>query len=164
MKKIIFMLLLGFCLISCEEKVLPAFADAGGFADEIYSKAGLDTAGVYREEVDDDLAFFFGMTEDEFDRLVENAVCLRQSVDSKGRALYVFEAERENDALTLAQKIYGSYEFAPCDAAERMTVACAGKYAILFKSAASEIDAAVEGFRSLSGGVLRFRKDMDNRG
>jgi hypothetical protein len=27
-----------------------------------------------------------------------------------------------------------------------------------------EVDSALEGFRSLSGGALRFRKDMENQG
>ena len=163
MKKLIFMLILGLCLTSCGEKDVAAFADVSSLADDIYRGAGLGTGGVYREEVDDDTAFVFGMTEEEFDKRVENAVCLRDTVDSKGRELYVFEAESENDALWLAQKLYASYEFAPCDAAEKMAVACAGRHVILFKSAAAEIDGAVDGFRALTGGALRFRKDMDNK-
>ena len=163
MKKLIAMMFVGLFLVSCGERSVAAFADMGSLADEIYRGAGLDAGGVYREEIDDDSAFAFGMTEEEFDRRVENAVCLREIVDSKGRALYVFEAESENDAAWLAQKLYGSYEFAPCDAAEKMTVAFAGKYVMLFKSSALEIENAVSSFRALMGGVLRFRKDMENR-
>jgi hypothetical protein len=163
MKKLIFMVILGICLISCEEKTVPAFADMGSLADGIFRAAGMDMNGIYREEVDDDVAFAFGMTEEEFDSRVENAVCLRDTVDSKGRELYVFEAENEDDSVWLAQKLYESYEFAPCDVAEKMTVACAGKYVILFKSSASEVDSAIDSFRTLSGGALRYRKDMDNR-
>ena len=162
MKKLICMIFIGVFLVSCGESSVTAFSDMGGLADEICRAMGLDMSGVYREEVEDDSAFVFGMTEDEFDRRVENAVCLRELVDSKGRVLYVFEAESENDAAWLAQKLYGSYEFAPCDAAEKMTVACAGKYVMLFKSSASEIENAVSGFRALLGGTLRFRKDMEN--
>lgn len=163
MKKIICMMMIGLFLVSCGEKSVPAFADMGSLADEICRGAGLDRDSVYREEVEEDSAFAFGISEEEFDRRVENAVCLREIVDSKGRALYVFEAESENDAAWLAQKLYASYEFAPCDAAEKMTVACAGKYVMLFKSTALEIENAVASFRALSGGALRFRKDMDNR-
>lgn len=163
MKKLIFMIVLGLCLTSCSEKDIAAFADMNGLAGEIYRGAGFDASGIYAEEVDDDAAFVFGITEEEFDKRVENAVCIRQTVDSKGRELYVFEAESASDALWLANALYGSYEFAPCDAAEKMTVACAGKHVMLFKSASSEIDGAVESFRSLSGGALRFRKDMDHR-
>jgi len=164
MKKLILLLLVGICLISCKQKDAPVLADVVTFADEIYRKAGLDVSGVYREELDDDRAFGFGISEEDFDSRVENAVCLRQTVDSKGRELCVFEAESEADALWLAQRIYGSYEFAPCDAAEKMTVACAGRRVMLFKSSASETESAVGSFRTLSGGALRFRKDMDNRG
>ena len=163
MKKIICMMMIGLFLVSCGEKSVPAFADMGSLADAICRGAGMDRDSVYREEVDGDSAFTFGITEEEFDRRVENAVCLREIDDSKGRALYVFEAESENDSAWLAQKLYASYEFAPCDAAEKMTVACAGKYVMLFKSSAAEIESAVESFRALSGGALRFRKDMDNR-
>ena len=164
MRKLLSMIFLGICLISCGEKDVPAFADMGGFADEIYRNAGLDTSGVYLEEVDEDAAFLFGIAEEEFDRRVENAVCMRDVVDSKGRELYVFEAEKEADALWIAEQLYASYEFAPCDAAEKMTVACAGKYVMLFKSSAAEVDGAVSGFRSLTGGAIRYRKDMDNKG
>ena len=163
MRKLLFVIILGLCLTSCEEKDVAVFADTNGLAAEIYRGAGLDASSIYTEEVDDDHAFAFGIAEEEFDRRVENAVCLREIVDSKGRALYVFEAESENDAAWLAQKLYASYEFAPCDAAEKMTVACAGKYVMLFKSTALEIENAVASFRALSGGALRFRKDMDNR-
>ena len=163
MKKMIVMLMLGLCFSSCGNKAVAAFADMNGLAGEIYRGAGFDTSGIYAEEVDDDSAFAFGIAEEEFDRRVENAVCLRQTVDSKGRELYVFEAESASDALWLASTLYKAYEFAPCDAAEKMTVACAGKYVMLFKSASAEIESAVESFRALSGGALRFRKDLDNR-
>lgn len=164
MKKIILMILVGICLISCREEDVPAFADMNGLADGIYRNTVSDTEGLYCEQIDDDSAFAFGIAEEEFDRRVENAVCLRQTVDTKGRELYVFEAESEADALWLAQKLYDAYEFAPCDAAEKMTAACAGKYAILFKSTSAEVDKAAEGFRTLTGGALRFRKDMVNKG
>ena len=163
MKKILFMIILALCLNSCGEKDIAVFADTNGLAAEIYRGAGWDASGIYTEEVDDDCAFAFGISEEEFDRRVENAVCVRQTVDSKGRELYVFEAESAADALWLANALYDSYEFAPCDVAEKMTVACTGKYVMLFKSASAEIDRAVDCFRALSGGALRYRKDMDNR-
>ena len=164
MRKLLSILFLGICLISCGEKDVSAFADMGGFADQIYRNAGLDTSGIYLEEVDEDIAFMFGIVEEEFDRRVENAVCVRDVVDSKGRELYVFETEKEADALWVAEQLYASYEFAPCDAAEKMTVACAGKYVMLFKSSAAEVDSAISGFRSLTGGAIRYRKDIDNKG
>ena len=164
MRKLLSMIFLGICLISCGEKDVPAFADMGGLADKIYRNAGLDTSDVYFEEVDEDAAFLFGIAEEEFDRRVENAVCARDVVDSKGRELYVFETEKEADALWIAEQLYASYEFAPCDAAEKMTVACSGKYVMLFKSSSAEVDSAISGFRSLTGGAIRYRKDMDNKG
>ena len=75
---------------------------------------------------------------------------------------FIFEADEENDALWLAQKIYDSYEFAPCDAAEKMTVASAGKYVMLFKSDGAEVDSASQIFRSFAGGALRFKKERAN--
>ena len=156
-------MILGLFLTSCGEKDVAVFADTNGLAAEIYRGAGLDASGIYTEEVDDDCAFAFGISEEEFDKRVENAVCVRQTVDSKGRELYVFEAESVSDALWLANVLYDSYEFAPCDVAEKMTVACVGQYVMLFKSASAEIDGVVDCFRMLSGGALRYRKDMDNR-
>ena len=163
MKKWIYLIVLALCMTSCAKKDIAAFADMNGLAGEIYRRAGFDASGIYAEEVDDDSAFVFGIAEEEFDKRVENAVCVRQTVDSKGRELYVFEAESASDALWLAGALYDSYEFAPCDVAEKMTIACAGKRVMLFKSASAEIDGAVESFRVLSGGALRYRKDMDNR-
>ncbi|MBQ3489576.1 MAG: hypothetical protein IJA86_03190 [Clostridia bacterium] len=162
MKKMLLMLLFGVFMISCGKNAVPAFADMGNLAEEIYRKAGWDVKGVYTEAVDESFAFAFGISADEFDDRVETAICLRETVDSKGRALYVFEADEEKDALWLAQKIYGSYEFAPCDAAEKMTVACSGKYVMLFKSNATEVENAAQGFRTLVGGSLRFKKDRTN--
>ena len=163
MKKILWLLLAVF-LISCGKNAVSAFADTGNLAEEIYKKSGLDMGGVYRETIDENFAFAFGISSEEFDERVEHAVCFRETVDTKGRALYVFEADEENDALWLAQKIHASYEFAPCDAAEKMTVACSGKFVILFKSDASEVDKAAQIFRTLSGGALRFKKDIVNPG
>lgn len=161
MKKILWLLLAVF-LFSCGKNSVSAFADTGNLAEEIYQKAGLDMSGVYRETVDENFAFAFGISAEDFDERVEHAVCFRETVDTKGRALYVFKADEENDALWLAQKIYGSYEFAPCDIAEKMTVACSGKFIMLFKSDAAEVDRAAQIFRSLSGGALRFKKDLNH--
>ncbi len=161
MKKILWLLLAMF-LFSCGKNAVSAFADTGNLAEEIYKKAGLDMNGVYRETLDENFAFAFGISSEEFDDRVEHAVCFRETVDTKGRALYVFEADEAGDALWLAQKIYGSYEFAPCDVAEKMTVACSGKFVMLFKSDAAEVDSAAQIFRSLSGGALRFKKDISN--
>ena len=161
MKKILWLLLAVF-LFSCGKNAVSAFADTGNLAEQIYQKAGLDMSGVYRETLDESFAFAFGISSEDFDERVEHAVCYRETVDTKGRVLYVFEADEAGDALWLAQKIYDSYEFAPCDAAEKMTVACSGKFVVLFKSDAAEVETAAKIFRSLSGGSLRFKKDLTN--
>ena len=161
MKKILCLLACIF-LISCGKNSVPAFADMGNLAEAICQNAGWDMSGVYRENVDENFAFAFGISADQFDERVENAVCLRETVDNKGRALYVFEADEASDALWLGQKIYASYEFAPCDAAEKMTVAVSGKYVMLFKSDSTETERAAQSFRTLAGGALRFKKERDN--
>ena len=163
MKKLLFILLCIFT-VSCGKNEVPAFANMGNLAEEIYRTAGMDMSGVYRESFDEAYAFAFGISAEDFDERVENAVCFRETVDTKGRTLYVLEAEDANDALWLAQKIYASYEFAPCDAAEKMAGACAGKYVMLFKSDAAEVDMAAQSFRTLAGGALRFKQERENRG
>jgi hypothetical protein len=163
MKKI-FCLMACMFMISCGRNSVPAFADMGDLAEEICRNAGWEMNGVYREAVDESCAFAFGISADEFDERVEYAICLRETVDSKGRALYVFEADEASDALWLGQKIYASYEFAPCDAAEKMTVAVSGKYVMLFKSDSVETESAAQSFRSLAGGALRFKKERSNNG
>ena len=157
-------LLISLMLVSCTQETLAVFADMEDLASTIYARAGLDKTGVYTEELDDDLAFAFGMGKEEFDDYVEKAICYRQAVDTKGQTLYLFETGADRNTVTLANKIYSNYEFTPCDPAEKMTVACSGKYVILFKSTATEVDAALESFRALSGGALRFRKDKNNGG
>jgi hypothetical protein len=166
MKKIAIVigLVLSLLLVSCSEESVPVWSDAEDLASAIYSRAGLEKSGVYAEEIEEDIAFAFGMQKEEFDAYVDHAVCYRQAVDRKGQTLYLFETEEGKDAVKLAEKLYGGYEFAPCDPAEKMTVACAGRYVMLFKSTRVEVDSALEGFRSLSGGALRFRKDMENQG
>ena len=164
MKKIgtILLLLFSVLLTACSEKTIAVYADAEDLASEIYARAGLEKSGVYTEELHEDTAFAFGMKREEFDGYVDKAICYRQAVDTKGQALYLFETEDDKNSVALAEKIYGGYEFVPCDPAEKMTVACSGKYVMLFKSTADETDAALEAFRALSGGALRFRKDKNN--
>ncbi len=164
MKKIsiAILLLLSLALTACSEKTLAVYADTEDLASAIYARAGLEKAGVYTEELHEDIAFAFGMKREEFDDFVEKAICYRQAVDTKGQTLYVFETEDDKNSVTLANKIYGGYEFVPCDPAEKMTVASSGEYVILFKSTAAEVDAAIDAFRALSGGALRFRKDKNN--
>ena len=162
MKKMLLFLFAGIFLISCGKNDVPAFADMENLAEDIYRRTGLDMDGVYREHLDEKFAFAFGISSDDFDDRVEAAVCFREMVDSKGRVLYVFETDDENDALWLARKIYAASEFAPCDAAEKLTVASAGKFVMLFKSDTEEVDNAAQTFRSLAGGALRFKKDLTN--
>lgn len=162
MKKISILLLLTLFLTACGEKSIPVFSDTEDLAAAIYDRAGIEKNGVYCEEVENDLAFAFGISQGDFDEYVDSALCYRQAVDRKGQTLYLFETESDRDSVTLADKLYQGYEFPPCDAAEKMTVACAGNYVMLFKSNISEVEAAVEGFRSASGGALRFRKDKNN--
>ena len=160
--RILFLLQAMFFCVSCSEATIPVFADAESFAASLYSRAGLDKNGLYCEEMDESLAFVFGLNKEEFDQWVDHALCYRQMVDEKGQTLYLFETEDGQDSATFAKKIYEGYEFAPCDPSEKMAVVCSGKYVMLFKSTQAEVDAAVDGFRSLSGGALRFKKDQDH--
>ena len=166
MKKIllVFTICLSFLLSSCGETVMSAFAEAEDRASSIYRQAGISMQNVYSEEIEDNFAFAFGIGREEFDEYVEDAVCLRQAVDSKGQTLYVFETEAEKDALWLAEHIYAGYEWAPCDPSEKLVIASSGKYVMLFKSGVKEADQVLESFRSLMGGTLRFRKDLHNPG
>ena len=162
MKKLYSLLLLTLFLTACGEKSVAVFSDTEDLAAAIYDRAGLEKNGVYCEDVEEDSAFAFGISKGDFDEYVDSALCYRQAVDRKGQTLYLFETESDRSSVQLAEKIYQGYEFPPCDAAEKMTVACSGKYVMLFKSSVTEVDAAVEGFRSASGGALRFRKDKNN--
>lgn len=162
MKKMMVFFLACVFMISFGKTSVSASWDMGALAEDICRKAGWEMNGVYSEAVDKTEAFAFGISTKEFENRVETALCLREIVDSKGRALYVFEADGENDALWLGQKIYTSYEFAPCDAAEKMIIAVSGKYLMLFKSNASEAESAVQTFRSFAGGTIRYKKELNN--
>ena len=162
MKKMRVFFLAFVFMISLGKASVSASSDMGELAEDICRKAGWEMSGVYSEAVDKTNAFAFGIAAKEFEDRVETAVCLREIVDSKGRALYVFEADEEGDALWLGQKIYASYEFAPCDVAEKMVIAVSGNYLMLFKSQASEAESAVQVFRSFSGGTIRYKKELNN--
>ncbi len=165
MKKIWMIVLLCFVLSSCGmNTAVPAFSDTNDLASELYIRSGLKTNNVYSEEVEDSLAFAFGISAEEFNEFVDSAVCYRQTVDSSGQTLYVFEMESEKDAAWFADKAYRCYDWAPCDVSEKISIASAGKYVILFKSSAKEVDKVLETFRTLSGGSLRFHKDLYNPG
>ena len=163
MKKMILLLIACVFMMSCGRAFVFASADTGRLAEEIGRKSGWNMSGIYCENVDQTFAFAFGISVKEFDERVEKAVCLRETVETKGRALYVFEADEANDALWLGEKIYASYEFAPCDVAEKMMIAVSGKYLMLFKSCASEAENAVQVFRTLIGGTIRYKKELNHR-
>ena len=162
MKKMTVFFLAFVFMISFGKTSVFASSDMGKLAEDICRKAGWEMHGVYSEALDKTAAFAFGVSAKEFEDRVEEAVCLRETVDSKGRALYVFEADEEADALWLGQKIYTSYEFAPCDVAEKMIIAVSGKYLMLFKSNASEAEYAVQTFRAFAGGAIRYKKELNN--
>ena len=63
-----------------------------------------------------------------------------------------------------AKKYYESYEWAACDNAEKLVVACAGSWLICFKSSADEADAVLQSFKTLSGGTLFYDKAQINKG
>ena len=162
MKKMILLFVACIFMISCGKAFVFASADMGDLAENICRKTGWDMNGIYRENVDKTFAFAFGISAKEFEERVELALCLRETVDTKGRAIYVFEADEENDALWLGEKIYAAYEFAPCDLAEKMTIAVSGKYLMLFKSNTAEAEKSVEVFRSLVGGTIRYKKELNH--
>ena len=93
MKKMRVFFLAFVFMISLGKASVSASSDMGELAEDICRKAGWEMSGVYSEAVDKTNAFAFGIAAKEFEDRVETAVCLRESVDSKGRALYVFEAD-----------------------------------------------------------------------
>lgn len=95
---------------------------------------------------------------------MKNAVVYRKSLDSDGQTLYALEMSTQDAAALLAEDYYNHYEWAACDNSEKLVVACAGRYVLLFKSNAAEADAALEGFRKLSGGRLLYQRELVNKG
>ena len=162
MKKMILLFVACIFMISFGKAFVFASADTGTLAEEICRKSGWNMSGVYCETVDKTFAFAFGISAKEFDERVEKAVCVRETVDTKGRELCIFETGEENDAIWLGEKIYASYEFAPCDVAEKMAIAVSGKYLMLFKSCAAEAESSVQTFRSLVGGTVRYKKELNH--
>ncbi len=165
MKKrcLIYLFLLAASLAACAKRSVPVYSDAGSLARSLYDTAGFETEAIYCEELEDTSAYLFGVTVTEFDDMVEDAVCWRKVVDSNGQLLYALKMRSDRDAKTLAERFFRHYEFAPCDAAEKLAVACAGEYFIVFKSALSEVDAATEAFRTMMDGAVRFEKELYNR-
>ena len=165
---------IGLCLIcivllaaSCGKNAAPLFAgveDAKSLAAALYSHAGLETNGMFTEVIDRDSAYVFGMSGAEFDKLVKSAVVCRRAVDASGQTLYVLEMDTADAAALWAENFYNDYEWAACDNAEKLTVACAGKYLVAFKSNAGEVRVMDESFRTLSGNRVLYRRELVNKG
>ncbi len=158
------MCVLAASLVACAKRSVPVYTDADTLARLLYADAGFRSEEIYAEDIKNTDAFRFGITVTDFDDTVEDGICYRKTVDDNGQLLYAFKMRSENDAEHLAKSFYAHYEFAPCDAAEKMAVASAGEYVIFFKSDLGEVDAAVETFRSLMDGNLGFEKELINRG
>jgi hypothetical protein len=159
----LYLFLFAMSLSACAKRSVPVFADAGELAGALYGEASLDTDAIYCERLKDTDSYLFGMTVTAFGDAVEDAVCWRKTIDSDGELLYALKLRSEEDARALAKCFYEHYEFAPCDAAQKLAVAASGDYVIVFKSALGEVDAAVEAFRTLMNGGLRYEKEMYNR-
>lgn len=158
------MCVLAASLASCAKRSVPVYTDADTLARSLYADAGFGSNAIYAEDIQSTDAFRFGITVTEFEEAVEDGICYRKTIDDNGQVLFAFKMHSENDAEHLARSFYAHYEFAPCDAAEKMAIASAGEYVIFFKSDLGEVDAAVETFRALMDGRLGFEKELINRG
>lgn len=150
--------------VSCGRTAAPEYESADMLADKLYTEADLNRDGVYAEHLDSSSAYIFGLSITDFNKTVKNAVVYRRSIDSDGQTLYALEMNTQDAAALLAEDYYNHYEWAACDNSEKLVVACAGRYVLLFKSNSAEADAALEGFRKLSGGRLLYHREIVNKG
>lgn len=160
----IYICVLAASLTACVKQSVPVYTDADTLARSLYANAGLSSDAVYAEDVASVDAFRFGVTITDFENMVEDAVCFRKTIDTNGQMLYALKMRSDEDADLLAKTFFAHYEFAPCDAAEKMAVVSAWNYVIFFKSDIGEVDAAVDTFRTLMNGHLGFEKELVNRG
>jgi len=151
-------------LVSCGRTAMPEYESADALADKLYAQAELNRDGVYAEHLDSSSAYIFRLSIADFNKTVKNAVVYRKSLDSDGQTLYALEMSTQDAAALLAEDYYNHYEWAACDNAEKLVVACAGRYVLLFKSNSDEADAALAGFRKLSGGRLLYQREIVNKG
>ena len=156
-------LLLAAGLTSCGKHAMPVFENADSLAREIYSGAGFEMSEVYKETLGAGSAYLVRLSSEEYEQMIEDAVVYRKMVDSDGQALYVFQMKTEKASADFARRYYDDYEWAACDNAEKLVVACAGPWVIGFKSSAEEADTALQSFRALSGGALSYYKEQSNR-
>ncbi len=160
---LVYLVILTASLAACAKRSMPIYADADTLARSIYTEAGFETDAVFTQNLENTDAYLFGMTVADFENQVEDAICYRKLVDSNGQMLYALKLRSAEDASALAAAFFSHYDFAPCDVAEKMAIAAAGEYVIFFKSDMGEVDAAVEAFHKLMGGVIGFEKQRMNR-
>ena len=167
LKKIFFeifvMIMLAGMLLSCGRYAVPEFENADVLVQDLYADVGFDMSGVYKETLDTKSAYLIGLSSDEFDDTVEDAVIYRKMIDSDGQMLYVLKMKTEDAAKSVAEDYYSRYEWAACDNAEKLIVACAGRYLLCFKSNSEDADTVLESFKSLAGGTLSYHKERINK-
>lgn len=151
-------------LAACGRRSVPVFADADSLAMAIYTSVGFETESLYAERLESTDAYRFGINISEFDHAVEDGICYRKLLDDNGQMLYVLNMHSCESAEHIAKTFFSHYEFAPCDAAEKMTVISAGNYIIFFKSDVGEVDAVSEGVFTLMNGRIDFQKEAHNHG
>lgn len=157
------MLLFAGGLASCGKRSVPEFESADSLAKGLYAEAGIELDEVYGETLEAGSAYLVGLSADEYEQKVEDAVVYRRMVDSDGQTLYAFRMKTEKTAADFAEDFYDGYEWAACDNAEKLVVACSGPWVIGFKSSAEEADMALRSFRTLSGGALSYYKEQMNK-
>ncbi len=153
----LFMLLL---LMSCEKRDTLT-GSAYDVARHIYDVADGEGGELFHEKINADGAYEIGLTPEEFQNTVEEARLFKRSEFSGGKSMAVIVAKDEMVAGKLFDKLYNTYEFAPCDPCDKAAFLQSGRYILIAKDDEDDTERLCSAFSFICGGHMRV-KTKDN--
>ena len=152
----IFAMLL-FTLVSCGKKMTELQGGAHDIAYRIYSRVGINAEDMAESDMTGDDAYILGLSEKEFSDNVTEAKIYRSSELSSGGSMCVMVSASESGAEAVFSVIYGDFEWQPCDPDECAVFMKHGKYVLLAKDSAEDIENISKAFIDETDGAAFIR-------
>lgn len=142
-------------LVSCGKRAAKIMGDAHDVAFRAYTSAGWDHGRVWEMSMPSAEAYSIGLTGEQFEGYVEEAVECRPTELTAEQSLYVLRAKSEADAGEVYDFIVENYEWAPCDPASEALIMQYGDYVLIARGNGAEAEALLRAFREESHGKAR---------
>jgi hypothetical protein len=142
-------------LVSCGKRAAKIMGGAHDVAFRAYTSAGWDADKVWEMSMPTSESYSVGLTGEQFEGMVAEAVECRPTELTAEQSLYVLHAKSEKEAGSLYDFISANYEWAPCDPASEAMIMQYGDYVLIARGSGAEAEALLRAFREESHGKAR---------